>query len=67
MTTQTKNITVAKSSESLVKYQSALDAISDAFFITYEEDKKSLEAYKEKMRSKFMRKTSDRAANSEAC
>ncbi|MCA3892276.1 hypothetical protein [Vibrio vulnificus] len=66
MTTQINDITVATSSESLVKYQSAMDAISDAFFTTYEEDTKSLSDYKEQMRLKIIKKTNEKVAPSEA-
>ncbi|CAH1589465.1 hypothetical protein [Vibrio rotiferianus] len=66
MTTQIKDITVATSSESLVKYQSAMDAISDTFFTTYEQDDKSLSEYKEKMRLKILKKTNEKVAPSEA-
>ncbi|EHZ2549490.1 hypothetical protein [Vibrio vulnificus] len=66
MTTQINDITVATSSESLVKYQSAMDAISDTFFTTYEEETKSLSDYKEQMRLKIIKKTNEKVAPSEA-
>ncbi|CAH6891396.1 MULTISPECIES: hypothetical protein [Vibrio] len=49
-------ITITKSNDSLVKYQSALEAISDDFFQEYESNSQSLEAYKEKMRLKRLQK-----------
>ncbi|EMC7820543.1 hypothetical protein ACOCGX_001284 [Vibrio cholerae] len=66
MTTPFNDITVATSSESLVKYQSAMDAISDTFFTTYEEEAKSLSDYKEKMRLKIIKNTNDKVAPSDA-
>ncbi|WP_434139506.1 hypothetical protein [Photobacterium leiognathi] len=66
MTTKVDDITVATSSDSLVKYQTALDAISNAFLTTFEEDNDSLSAYKEQMRLKMISRTTDKVAPSEA-
>ncbi|MFS1902354.1 hypothetical protein BCU43_013360 [Vibrio lentus] len=63
MATPIKDVTVSTSSESLVKYQSAMEAISDTFFTTYEEDNQSLIQYKERMRLKLVQKANQRVAN----
>ncbi|MFG0903402.1 hypothetical protein [Photobacterium damselae] len=67
MSSLVDDITIATSSESLVKYQTAMEAISDSFFVTYEQENASLAAYKEKMRLKMLAKKNEKVAQPDSC